>query len=109
MARPGERDRQREVALERIEVLFGQAGVLAAAGDVGSASDRVRLARDISTRCNVRMPREFKLRFCRSCLAYFTAGDCRRRLNSREHRVEVKCLRCGRTAYLPYVREKKKV
>jgi ribonuclease P protein subunit RPR2 len=108
MARPRERAEQREVALERISLLFRQAGCFAVAGDVESASKRVVLARNISMRCNVSIPKELKHRFCRKCLTYHTSANSRRRLNPREHRVEVKCLTCGRTAYLPYAREKKK-
>ncbi|MFH1054735.1 MAG: ribonuclease P [Candidatus Altiarchaeota archaeon] len=103
MVRGRERDEQRTIALERIRLLFDQAGKLAGS-DVEAATRRVGQAHRIALRCNVRMPRELKLRFCRKCLTYFNSVNCRRRLNSRQHRLELKCLGCGRTAYIPYGR-----
>jgi len=105
MGRGRERDEQKEIALERIRILFRQAQELAPT-DGRAACERVKMARDISLRCNARIPRELKLRFCRKCLAYFTADQVQCRLNSREHRMELKCRGCGHTAYVPYVREK---
>lgn len=96
------------MASERIEVLFQQAADKASEGDVESASDRVRRAHAIALRNNVIVPKEFQLRYCRKCLTYLTSENSRRRLNPREHRMEVKCLACGHTRYLPYARERKK-
>ena len=106
MARGREKDEQKEIAAERISILFHQAGSLASSDGKG-ASDRVRRARDISLRLNVRIPKEYKLRYCRKCLTYFTCDKVQCRLNSNEHRMEVKCLSCNHTAYVPYIREKK--
>ena len=109
MARPRERAVQGGIAQERIGILFKQAAELASAGDFDGASRRVRQARDISLRCNVRIPRGLKLRFCRKCLAYFSSESFRCRLNPKDRRLELRCLRCGHTKYLPYVREKRRV
>ncbi|MBD3388773.1 MAG: ribonuclease P [Candidatus Altiarchaeales archaeon] len=106
MARPRDKADQKKIALERIRILFDQAGELAADGDYDSATSRVRQAHIIGLRCNVRMPRELKMRYCRRCKSYLASNNSRKRLNSREKRLEVKCLRCGYVSYLPYAREK---
>ena len=107
MARPREREEQRQIALDRIRILLGQAELLAGV-DSEAAKRRVKMARSISLRCNVRMPREQKVRFCQSCMAYFTSATLRCRLDPREHRVTMTCLICKHTEYVPYVREKRR-
>jgi RNase P subunit RPR2 len=107
MARAKERGQQRDLAYERVMVLFAQADALASEGDVESASRRVRRAVDISTRCNVRLPPDLKLRFCRGCLTYYTSLTSRRRLDSENRRLRITCLKCGRTKNRPYIKKKK--
>jgi RNase P subunit RPR2 len=109
MARARERGEQRDVALERVRILFAQALELARDGDVGSASKRVRAAMNICTRCNVRVPREYKPLFCRKCMTIHTSETMRCRLNPLARRIERRCLTCGRVAVQPYLREKKRV
>ena len=84
----------REVARTRIILLFTQAQVAAEGGDLVRAGRYVRLARRIGTRYNVRIPRLFRERFCRHCLAYLHEG---RTVRTRLHpgRKVRTCLACG--------------
>lgn len=107
MARGKEKGKQREIALERIRILFRQAKEKAVEGDIDSASRRVRQARNISVRCNVPIPKELKLSFCRKCLTFLTAGNSVRRLNPRIKRIEVKCGGCGNVMRRSYARKKR--
>jgi len=107
MARAREKGEQKSIASERVRLLFAQARDFAAASDLESASRRVRQARDICLRCNVRTPKEYRLCFCRRCLTYFTGATLQCRLNSQHRRVELKCLKCGHVTVQPYVDEKK--
>ena len=106
MARAKERGQQRDLAFERVVILFAQADALACLGDVDAASRRLKRAVEICTRCNVRLPTELKLRFCRGCLTYYTSGTAKRRLDPKNHRLRITCLRCGKTRNRPYVRKK---
>lgn len=64
-------------------------------------SDRyVDIARRISTRLRVRMPRDLKRRFCKHCGCYLPAQV--RRVRLRDGMVTVTCLRCGGIARYPY-------
>lgn len=64
-------------------------------------SDRyVAIARRISTRLRVRMPRELKRLFCKHCGCYLPAPA--RRVRLRDGMVTVTCLRCGVVVRYPY-------
>ncbi len=97
-----------DVASERIGILMSQASEAAAAGDLGTASRRVAQARAVSLRCNARIPLEYRMRFCPKCHAYYSSATAARRLESRRHRLAVKCLACGHAAYYPYLRERRR-
>jgi ribonuclease P protein subunit RPR2 len=105
MARGREKGEQKEIAAERIGILFSQAEALCRDGDLAAASSRVRQARDISLRCNARIPRELKARFCRRCLTYFSSETMMCRLDPVERRIRMSCLRCGHVAFMPYARK----
>jgi RNase P subunit RPR2 len=107
MAYARERLEQRDIATERVLLLFGQAERLAADGDAEGATKRVRQARDISLRCNLRLPKMLKLRFCRRCQTYFTAKTLQCRLDPLERRLKRTCLSCGHSAYQPYSKPEK--
>lgn len=99
MRRKKDAQRARELSRERMERLFQLA---AEAYDVHpDRCDRyVQIARRISTRMRVRMPRHLKALFCRHCGSYLPASETRVRL--REGVLTVTCLRCGRQTRRPY-------
>lgn len=107
MARRGDKERQRKIARERIEILFSEAGEAASRGDYLQASRLVGLARAVAMKFNVRILREFKRLYCKYCYVYRSPTNSRSRTNSGMHRVEVECLECGRKTYYPYAREAK--
>ena len=102
MAYAGEKREQQAVALERIRLLFELAGKEALDGETGLAAKHVSLARSIGTRFNVRMPREFKGKYCKGCSSYFTSKNSKTRLNSESKKVEVKCAGCGEVMEFSY-------
>jgi len=107
MAFKKEKRDQQDIALERIRRLFSLAGGEAKAGESELAQSHVLLARSVGTRYNVRIPREFRFKYCKYCSSYLTAETGRFRLNSKERTVEVKCLKCGRIMKFSYRRPKR--
>ncbi len=107
----GERSRskpawQQEIAEERMRILFGLAEE--EFGDNPGRSDRyVELARKIGMRYNVRVPKEFRPRFCKSCNRYLVPGkNSVTRTSKRTRSLKIKCLGCGSVSRHPYSREK---
>ncbi len=96
---------ERRIAHERMEVLFGLAEKEALQGHAARARRYVDLARRLGMRYNVRMPPEFKRRFCKMCLAYLVpAVNARVRVG--RGRVVVTCLACGAIQRLPFLAER---
>jgi ribonuclease P protein subunit RPR2 len=69
-------------------------------------SDRyVHLARKISTRYKVRIPRELKRRFCKHCFSFLVPGkNCR--VRTHEGKVVYYCLKCKKFMRFPYSKRK---
>ncbi len=64
-------------------------------------SDRyVQIARKISSRTRVRMPRLLKRLFCRHCGGFLSAATARVRLH--EGLLTTTCLKCGQQTRRPY-------
>ncbi len=99
---------QTEIAQERIEILFRNAGKEFPRHP--ELSDRyVEIARKIAMKFNVSMPSRLKHRFCKKCGAFLVPGEsCRIRLNSEKHYRIQTCGLCGDKVRHPYVREIKK-
>lgn len=92
----------KEIAYQRIEILFSQAKVVAKANSK-LASDYVGSARRIAMAAKVRLPVEFRRGTCKECNALFMHGvNCRVRIKQkREPHVVVTCLNCGKqTRYM---------
>lgn len=92
---------ERRIARERMEVLFGLAEKEALGGHAARARRYVELARRLGMRYNVRMPPEFKRRFCKECLAYLVPSV-NARVRVGRGRVVVTCLSCGAIQRLPF-------
>jgi ribonuclease P protein subunit RPR2 len=82
----------KQIARERIAILFNLAEA-AFAEDPGRSDRYVALARRISMRQRVRIPREFRRRFCHHCAAFLVPGA---NMRVRVHRgmVVVTCRAC---------------
>jgi ribonuclease P protein subunit RPR2 len=83
------------IARERVSDLFALAEREARGHHLDLADRYVTLARRIGMRYNVRLRREYRELYCRSCSAFWVEGrTVRTRLRS-GYRVRT-CLRCGR-------------
>jgi len=93
----------KRIARERIVRLFSQAEK--ESDQYPARSNRyVELARAISMKQRVRIPRELRRRFCRHCSAFLVPG---RTSRVRVHggKVVVTCLVCGSVRRYPVVRQ----
>ncbi len=92
---------ERRIALERMQVLFRLAEKEALRGHASRARRYVDLARRIGMRYNVRVPPEYRRRFCHKCLAYLVPSVNARVRVGRGH-VVITCLSCGTIQRLPF-------
>jgi ribonuclease P protein subunit RPR2 len=89
----------RDLAVQRMERLFVLAD--AAHSTHPERSDRyVQIARKISTRTRVRMPRNLKRLFCRNCGCFLSPDKARVRLH--QGVLTATCLSCGEQMRHPY-------
>ena len=90
---------QKELALERIEKLFEEAKK--SFKRYPERSNRyVQLARKIAMKVKVRVPKEYKKKFCKHCYRYLQPGiNCRVRV--RKGKVIYYCFNCKK--YMRYV------
>jgi ribonuclease P protein subunit RPR2 len=103
------RDEQKEIAAERIEILFALADAAALSKDLECADRRIAQAKKIAMKYNLRTPRELRRKACKYCEGYLLPGVTSRvRVKSADLRVEVRCLRCDKVMYYPYAREKQR-
>ena len=94
---------QRKIALERIKTLFKEAGK-AFKKNKALADRYVALARKISMRYKVPIPRELKRRFCKHCYRFMMPGvNCR--VRTKNKKVIYYCLQCKK--YRRFVISKK--
>jgi ribonuclease P protein subunit RPR2 len=97
---------ERKIANERIEILFRLAEREALRGNSTRANRYASLAAKIGMRYNVRLPREFKRRYCRKCHVFLVPGkNCRVRIS--RGKVTTTCGECGDVRRIPYVRERR--
>ncbi|MFH1402647.1 MAG: hypothetical protein ABIH11_00075 [Candidatus Altiarchaeota archaeon] len=102
MAKHRNKSEEKQIVLERLDILFRLAEDEAVKGNTGKASEMVASAVKLSTRYNTPIPREYRQRICKHCKSYFTSSNSMRRLNPGHKRVEVKCLDCGRKTFITY-------
>lgn len=97
------RERQR-IAIERIHRLFSEAEKMAKENRMELCRRYVEIARKISMKYLVRIPKTYRLRFCKKCLSYLVPGkNCRVRL--KKSKVVLTCLNCGSKKRYPYMDE----
>ncbi len=96
------------VATNRVKVLMSLAEKVFLE-DQSLAQRYVDLAKAISLKTNVRLPKALRRRICRYCGAYLWPGvNCRVRLRiNREPHVTVTCLNCKRQTRICYKRTRK--
>lgn len=97
-----DQEKQRIIATERIGILLETADRSALGGNLVRANRYVELARNVSMKTNVRIPRDLKRKFCKHCYSYLLpAKTSKNRINSKERRVEVECFNCTKKMYYP--------
>ena len=91
---------QVRIAGERIRILFHEAEKMVKK-DQKLARRYVQLARKIGMRYNVRIPRELRRKFCRSCHSYLQEG-LTSKTRVKNGTVNIKCFTCNKTIHYPY-------
>ncbi len=84
----------RELALEKIKILFKQAKE-----NPEKANDIVRKARRIGMKVNLPIPKDLKRKYCKHCNNYFKSGNYR--VRTRNKMVVYYCLNCKR--YMKFI------
>ena len=93
MARPTiSKKQQKEIAKERVEILFGQAQEVFSTNK-GLANRYVNLARKIAMKVRIRIPKELKRKYCKHCYKFLMPGK-NSRVRTREGKVIISCLEC---------------
>ena len=100
------KNKQKKIAQERINRLFLLAEKAALNHRLDLATRYVALARKLSMRYLVSIPREFKKRFCKNCYCYLQPGANSRYRVGRRHLI-IYCSECGNYTRIPFHREKK--
>lgn len=97
----------KEIALERIEILFSEAKNQALKGHIKLCNRYVFIARKLSSKYKVQIPRELRRKFCHMCYHYIYPGiNCTVRVNKSTQSVEYECDDCGKINRYPYIKEK---
>lgn len=92
------------IALKRMDILFREAEISVRSSDMEAAKSYVALARRIGMRYNARIPREWKLRFCKNCGSFLVPTvNCTVRVG--RGRIVRTCGSCGAYMRIPYLRE----
>jgi len=97
-----------KIARERIKILFDEAQKAANLKKYKFADRYVEIARKISMRYNIRIPKDLKRKYCKYCYSFLVPGvNCVVRANPKLKTMEIKCLKCKKTMRYPYGRNKK--
>lgn len=103
MKRRTKPDWQQKLAKERIEILFKQALKQAKAGKLDRANRYVFLARKLSMKYQVQIPKPMRRKFCHKCYHYLLPGkNVSVRTNPKTKAVEMQCLDCKHINRYPY-------
>ncbi len=87
----------KEIANQRIKELFAEAFKTKSQK---LANRYVHLARKIAGKARIRMPREYKRRFCKHCYAYLRSGK-NARIRTRQGKLIIYCLNCKKYNRIP--------
>jgi ribonuclease P protein subunit RPR2 len=100
MARPKDKAQFKKIALERIHTLFEQARKQFST-EPALSKRYVELARKLQMRYKVKMPQEYKYRFCKSCGVYWMPSKTVR-VRTKDGKVVHTCLKCKRIRRIHY-------
>lgn len=93
---------QREIAEERIEILFEEAE-RTFPEHKDRANRYVEIARNIAMSYRIPIPKKLKKKFCGECHSYLRPGvNCKVEMRPEENVVEYRCGECGHVKRYPY-------
>ena len=105
MSKPAiSKTKQKEIAKERIEILFKQADVIFSENK-SLANRYVTLARKIAMKVRIRIPTELKRKFCKHCYKYLKPGV-NSRTRTRDGKVIISCFECKKFTRIPIKKKK---
>jgi len=99
MGKPLPKKKQKEIANERISQLFKQAAEVFPKNKA-LANRYVTLARKMAMKVKLRMPREYKRRFCKHCYKYLMSGV-NARVRTYRGKVIISCFECKKFTRIP--------
>lgn len=95
---------ERKIASERIERLFESAEKMQAV-DPSLSRRYILLSRKIAMKYRIKIPKKYRLAYCRKCFSLYSSGNnARTRIN--RGKVSVTCLNCGNIRRYP-IKDKK--
>ncbi len=95
--------RRKRIARRRINRLFEMAEEMALEGRLELATRYVEIARKIGMKYLVRLPKQYKKKFCKKCHSYLLPGEnCTVRIKRKT--VVVSCHTCGHVMRTPFAR-----
>ena len=89
----------KNVAQQRVAILLKQAEEMFSKDKI-LANRYVALARKIAMKVRLRLPKEYKRRFCKHCYAYLQPGA-NSRIRIRQGKVIISCLECKNFTRIP--------
>ena len=98
----------KKIATKRVIKLFNMAEQRALAGDFALADRYVEVARKISMKNLVSIPKEYKRSFCKHCYSYLLPGS-NSRYRVHRKKLIVFCQNCGKYSRIPLQKKKKSV
>lgn len=93
------KDKLKEIALERVKILFQQAEDVFPK-DKALSNRYVTLARKIAMKVKLKIPREYKRRFCKYCYKYLQPGV-NARVRTRAGKIVISCFECKKFMRIP--------
>ena len=97
------KQKQKEIALQRIKVLFRQAEEMFSKNKA-LANRYVLAGRKLAMKVHVQIPQELKRRMCKHCYSYLKPGV-NARVRTREGKVIISCFECKKFARIPMKRK----
>ncbi|MFH1591992.1 MAG: ribonuclease P protein component 4 [Candidatus Woesearchaeota archaeon] len=91
---------QKKIASERIEILFKEAKKVSKQ-NLQLSNRYITLARKISTKLKVRIPKEYKKLFCKNCYKYFLPGKTLR-TRTKNKKLIYFCYNCKHITRYPF-------
>ena len=96
---PISKKKQKEIAKERIKILFQQAEKVFSENK-GLANRYVTLSRKIAMKVRMRIPKEYKRKFCKHCYKFLRPGK-NSRIRTRDGKVIISCFECKKFTRIP--------